>query len=676
MYTRFFKRVTFLTRDSSVSFNLISNLISFLFINGLLVLFVILNFGRVPKVYAYSSIIYRQTKYQFYINKTNPKNTKVQVERTVKLLSTSLELPKNNKEYFNVCPADGRTQTLEKIKKTIVAYGERNNKISFSVQVSGSCLLVSVPYEHAVYGYRPYKIKISYIDPSVALKRGGVLEISYPRLKDKPVLQTTKNYGRSQIQIKHDIYVQFMLPPNDLKKAHVYVAGGKVQPIKPDVFKYQNYAVMSYNINDIWKTGIYILLGDVRYIKFSVYVPKSQDGILSDLDKVVGFKQVVLPRSDRQTGQMVYYTKITPDPIDVTISETGNLIATFPGGQDIEIQGYASITHKNIDLGAIKKIRLEDYEVNKYLQDYIKPAYPYWPSDNPEILSIATSLKQDNLLDTIVKDVEFVISNIKYNEKIDFSKLSRKGAIRALHEGSGVCMEYADLLLSILRAQGIASRAGLGNVLTRFVDTSYTNVGHQWVEVYIPSYGWVIVDPTLSDDTSIVINQNLNYFTYVNAQNINDLTQLKCFSWAKACSDIQLKVDFVDSIPKEVPLKQEVDLLVKNRNIINTSRFNTFIALDKISKFENKLNTYVFAGKLPDLNVTSLYVILFVILYFIVYLITHIIRAVIKYVLKKMYCKKMHQMAPHCNRIVQTISVTTPVTSVLDDEDNSKKDNL
>jgi hypothetical protein len=58
-------------------------------------------------------------------------------------------------------------------------------------------------------------------------------------------------------------------------------------------------------------------------------------------------------------------------------------------------------------------------------------------------------------------------------------------------------MEYADAMITILRAQGIASRAAIGySNLEDASDTPESQVRHQWVQVWLPGYGWLSVDPT------------------------------------------------------------------------------------------------------------------------------------------------------------------------------------
>ena len=65
---------------------------------------------------------------------------------------------------------------------------------------------------------------------------------------------------------------------------------------------------------------------------------------------------------------------------------------------------------------------------------------------------------------------------------------------------SGVCQDFAHLMLSCLRSLGLPARYVSGYVLNRRKDGKDTNAGadasHAWVASYCPAHGWVAFDPT------------------------------------------------------------------------------------------------------------------------------------------------------------------------------------
>ena len=65
-----------------------------------------------------------------------------------------------------------------------------------------------------------------------------------------------------------------------------------------------------------------------------------------------------------------------------------------------------------------------------------------------------------------------------------------------LQTGSGTCRDYALLMIEALRRLGIAARFVSGYLFTG--DRAHTGGGstHAWVQVYLPSAGWIEFDPT------------------------------------------------------------------------------------------------------------------------------------------------------------------------------------
>jgi transglutaminase-like putative cysteine protease len=67
-----------------------------------------------------------------------------------------------------------------------------------------------------------------------------------------------------------------------------------------------------------------------------------------------------------------------------------------------------------------------------------------------------------------------------------------------LKRGSGSCSEYAFVYIAMSRAAGLPARY-VGCVAVRGDDASVDEVFHRWVEVYLPNYGWIPLDPSWGD---------------------------------------------------------------------------------------------------------------------------------------------------------------------------------
>ncbi len=68
----------------------------------------------------------------------------------------------------------------------------------------------------------------------------------------------------------------------------------------------------------------------------------------------------------------------------------------------------------------------------------------------------------------------------------------------ALKERRGVCQDFAHIMIAIARSWGIPARYVSGYLHHRPLarDRSSQDATHAWVEAYLPSLGWVGIDPT------------------------------------------------------------------------------------------------------------------------------------------------------------------------------------
>jgi sugar lactone lactonase YvrE len=68
-----------------------------------------------------------------------------------------------------------------------------------------------------------------------------------------------------------------------------------------------------------------------------------------------------------------------------------------------------------------------------------------------------------------------------------------------LARGNGSCSEYSFVYIALCRAAGLPARYA-GAITVRGDDASYDDVHHRWVEIYLPNYGWLPVDPSGGDN--------------------------------------------------------------------------------------------------------------------------------------------------------------------------------
>jgi transglutaminase-like putative cysteine protease len=86
----------------------------------------------------------------------------------------------------------------------------------------------------------------------------------------------------------------------------------------------------------------------------------------------------------------------------------------------------------------------------------------------------------------------------------------------ALSVGRGVCQDFAHVMIAIARAWGVPARYVSGYLFTdrALGDRSVGDATHAWVDVFLPSLGWIGIDPTndvLACERHIVVATGRDY---------------------------------------------------------------------------------------------------------------------------------------------------------------------
>jgi transglutaminase-like putative cysteine protease len=68
----------------------------------------------------------------------------------------------------------------------------------------------------------------------------------------------------------------------------------------------------------------------------------------------------------------------------------------------------------------------------------------------------------------------------------------------ALIEGRGVCQDFSHIMIAVCRLWGMPARYVSGYMFTdrETHDRSTSDATHAWVEAFVPTFGWVGIDPT------------------------------------------------------------------------------------------------------------------------------------------------------------------------------------
>ncbi len=127
---------------------------------------------------------------------------------------------------------------------------------------------------------------------------------------------------------------------------------------------------------------------------------------------------------------------------------------------------------------------------NKYLQDNTK-----FQIHNPIITdAVKKAVGNDQSLYWKMRDIyNYVIKHMYYLRTGGWNE-----APTVLARGNGSCSEYSFVFISMCRSAGIPARY-VGSIVKRGHKRAIDDVFHRWIEVYLPHYGWVPVDPTHGD---------------------------------------------------------------------------------------------------------------------------------------------------------------------------------
>lgn len=239
-------------------------------------------------------------------------------------------------------------------------------------------------------------------------------------------------------------------------------------------------------------------------IEIEYILTNNGDQSLKDIECFMRMPQTYQP------FQTVKGYKANIENVSEVLDNEWNMLAHFEfeddlsGGESLNASIEADVTlseffYKDYD-STLSDYDMENEEMEKYTSDDL-----FIDSDNPIIYNTAESLIRNESDPVVIAGIlyNFVIGKLDYDyrraEDRDYELLY---ASEILQRGSGVCADYAILYTALLRSVGIPSRlsAGIPVYTILYEADKEIDIGHAWVEINIPGYGWVPVDITIEDD--------------------------------------------------------------------------------------------------------------------------------------------------------------------------------
>ena len=425
--------------------------------------------------------------------------------KEVKNISANFYIPKNTEETFIISAFKTRSKTLnkdlEKVATTIQVKDLSGQDLDSNIQINEKNIEVKVPLQERINRGDTSTVVLEYQNFELAGKSGNVWNFYLPGYA-KGFFDDQESSVGSVTRREYDIALELSNSFDEPNFIHP-------EPTRKTILN--SYTKYHFEPSELEGNPLWVQIGSQQYYDFTI----TQE---VDIAKGFGSKifktwyDLILPRDASSTNQKVYFDSISPQPQYIKKDGEGNIIARFgftdQSITEIKVKGTI-VTNMTTSLNAAESAFITDINLSKeyftsndqiYIFEDLLQEQPYWEVDAPKIQEVASELKSNEkkIYNVLLKDYLFVTETVDYDKLKKGVSNVRQGALTTLEGGSSVCMEYSDLLITLLRAQGIPSRAAFGYGFDHR-SAAGTQEKHQWAETYFPNYGWVAVDPTWGD---------------------------------------------------------------------------------------------------------------------------------------------------------------------------------
>ncbi len=208
--------------------------------------------------------------------------------------------------------------------------------------------------------------------------------------------------------------------------------------------------------------------------------------------------------------QQVQSIQVSPAKYTLIVDEYGNHYAEF------DFSGQPAGTTRTVQIDYRVTVNELAYNLSDcrgaLLNEYTRPEL-HIESANPQIVALSDKLSQGK--STVCQQVRAFYDYIG-NTLVYTYNGANWGAQAALGPMGADCTEYSDLLVALSRARNLPARYFEGILYLDKSTAALAQIDHVWPDVYLPSAGWVAMDPTLGRS---LVNRD-TYFAHYTADHI------------------------------------------------------------------------------------------------------------------------------------------------------------
>ena len=231
--------------------------------------------------------------------------------------------------------------------------------------------------------------------------------------------------------------------------------------------------------------------------------------------------QIILyPIKDTFQDVLQHTIQITGNPVvEVHKDYYGNDVGTFTHSkphQELVIDSNLVVATKHKPLPTVELSREEQWKFYDSIV-YQVPYIDFLKISSGDSLSeidqlIALPEFQDKTpLELVNQFCSYIYKNFTYKKGITTVETTIEEIWKIK---SGVCQDFAHMLLAMLRKIKIPARYVSGYICPHKNGMRGEGATHAWVEAYIPDYGWVGIDPTnnvLANETHVRLAVGKNF---------------------------------------------------------------------------------------------------------------------------------------------------------------------